>query len=209
MAKIFKQITNHTQEHHLLYQEVGTIEEPDTNRSAVDIEAIRQLAYEQGYQAGTEALDHLEEQELSELKQQLERSLAAIPHLIETQRNNSRDEIAHIVLHLCQQFFIGQEQDPHCLEMELNQLLTQINSQQAIELFLHPKEINQLQMGGINLETKHLNGLKIKSDESLHLGGYVLKTEHGFFDANIEKKMDKLKHYLMELRQRGTHAKPD
>ena len=133
-------------------------------------------------------------------------SLAAIPKAIAQNRLDLNPEIADIVLLISQQFFIEQQKDSQALSQQINQVLGQLNNKHNVELCLHPQDINALQNGAIQLDATHLNGLKIKSDESLVLGGYVLKTNHGVFDASIEKQIDKLKEVLIQLKHRGTHA---
>ena len=166
-------------------------------------------SYQHGFAAGKDEGIQIADQQMSLLKQQIETSLTAIPQAIEQNRLQLNTEISDIVLLISQQFFSENEVNPKTLEQQINQLLNQLNNQQTIELHLHPQEINALQKGLIKLETTHLNGLKIKSDESLRLGGYVIKTDHGLFDASIEKQIDKLKDCLLEMRQRGQHATLD
>lgn len=206
MAKLYKQLKTSTEIHYLSYQNTSlTVEQPDVEvMQEINVESIQAAAYQQGYQAGlSEALEQ-STRELDELKQQLHTSLSGIPQVLIAQRNESADEIAQIVLHICEEFFIDKAKNPHEIEQQINRLLSELNQQQNIELYLHPKEIAQLQAGLINLQAQHLNGLKVKSDDNLTLGGYVLKTEHGFFEASIEKNIDKLKQYLLDLR--GLHA---
>ncbi len=174
-----------------------------------EVEVLKNEVYQEGYRLGKEEGKAIVEQQMLQLKQQIETTLAAIPQTIEQHRLALSQEIADIVLHITQQFFVEKESNPQILEQQINQLLKQLNGKQSIELYLHPKEIELLQDGLIQLHTPHLNGLKIKANDSLVLGGYVIKTEHGIFDAGIEKQIERLKELLIQLRQRGHHAPVD
>lgn len=217
MAKILKNavissevihITNTTPTPHV----ISEIEPELINESALhlkEVEILKNEAYQEGYKLGKEEGKAIAEQQMLQIKQQLETTLLAIPQAIEQNRLALNKEIADIVLHVVQQFFAEKEANPQILAQQINQLLKQLNSQQSIELYLHPKEIELLQNGLIQLHTHHLNGLKIKANDNLALGGYVIKTEHGMFDASIEKQIERLKELLIQLRQRGQHAPLD
>ena len=215
MAKIIKNAVISTEFVSLVSDETAILNpkpaiestEPVINKSA--LETMKQEAYQQGYLAGQEETRALIDQEMALLKQQLEVALKAIPQAIANNRLELNTEIADIVLLISQQYFIEKESNPQALELQINQLLTQLNNKHAIELYMHPQEINTLQKGLIKLDAVHLNGLKIKSDDALTLGGYVIKTDHGIFDASIEKQIDKLKEFLLEIRQRGHNAALD
>ncbi|WP_133135595.1 FliH/SctL family protein [Legionella rowbothamii] len=172
-------------------------------------ELIRQEAYEQGYLAGMTEEQARLGQEKSQNQQQLEQMLASLPQAVAQNRLDLANEIADIVLLISKQFFVENSNNQQALSQQINHILTQLNDKQSVELYLHPQDIVALQNGTMQLSAAHLNGLKIKTDESLALGGYVLKTNHGIFDASIEKQIDKLKEVLLQLKQRGAHASMD
>ena len=214
MAKVFKNAVISSEVTCLTNQEsvLNLSQDPGTPPPAVNeeqLKAIQDEAYQQGYISGKEEEKAIIEEHLTLLKKQLEATLLAIPQAIAQNRLELSNEIADIVLHITQQFFLEKESNPKALELQINQLLTQLNNKQSIELYLHPKEINILQEGLIQLEASHLNGLKIKSNDSLTLGGYIIKTDHGIFDASIEKQIERLKDFLLQLRKRGPHATLD
>lgn len=216
MAKLFKDSVISSETISLVNHEIAepltTAPESMDAPSLMDelqIKALQDEAYQQGYLAGkTDEKTQMNEQIIS-LKQEFETALVGIPQAVAKNRLDLNSEIAHIVLLITQQFFIEKEANPHSLELQINHLLNQLNSKETLELYLHPQEIDILQKGLIQLDATRLNGLKIKADESLGLGGYVIKTEHGIFDASIEKQIDKLKDLLLELRQRSSHATLD
>ncbi|EHL30349.1 FliH/SctL family protein [Legionella drancourtii] len=209
MAKLYKKAVISNEEVFLNQPNVELAPEPEKSIRQVDeahIEQLKKEAYEQGYLAGKNEERTHNEKELEQLKKQLQASLAAIPQAIAQNRSDLNNEIADIVLLITQQFFIEQQKDTQALGQQINQVLGQLNNKHHVELCLHPQEITALQNGAIQLDATHLNGLKIKSDESLILGGYVIKTNHGVFDASIEKQIDKLKEVLIQLKHRGQHA---
>lgn len=207
MAKLYKNAIIDAEPVRLNQPIVESAPEAEASIPAIDAAQLEPLkTYEQGYLAGVSEECARQEEELGQLKQQLQASLAAIPKAIAQNRLDLNPEIADIVLLISQQFFIEQQKDSQALSQQINQVLGQLNNKHNVELCLHPQDINALQNGAIQLDATHLNGLKIKSDESLVLGGYVLKTNHGVFDASIEKQIDKLKAVLIQLKNRGAHA---
>ncbi|CAM4394921.1 MAG: hypothetical protein LEGION0403_FIIPPAGN_00799 [Legionella sp.] len=212
MATLYKNVLVSTEEIYLYQEAPEEIEELIPETPTVDEsqwEQIRQEAYEQGYLAGTTEERSRLEQENSQNQQQLEQILASLPQAVAQNRLDLANEIADIVLLISKQFFIEHSNNQQALSQQINHILTQLNDKQSVELCLHPQDITALQNGAMQLNAVHLNGLKIKTDESLALGGYILKTSHGVFDASIEKQIDKLKEVLLQLKQRGTHASMD
>ena len=216
MAKLLKQVLVSTE--YVVLGNAQPIEAdhkplaPSSNQPLLDecqLQAMREEAYQQGYLLAKEEAKTALEQQLLSLKQQLEESLLAIPKAVAHHRLLLKQEIADIVLLITQQFFIAKHRDHQGLELQINQILQQLNDQQTVELWIHPQEIALLQQGKIKLDATHLNGLKIKSDESLSLGGYRLKTEHGIFDASLEKQIDKLKELLLKIRQSEPYVSLD
>ncbi len=217
MAKILKNVVISPEVMHI----TNSVPTPDVNYEVEpeplldlvwnqeEVDVLKDEAFQEGYRLGKKEGKAIVEQQMLQLKQQIETTLAAIPQAIEQNRLALNQEIADIVLHIIQQFFVEKESNPQSLAQQINQLLKQLNSKQSIELYLHPNEIELLQNGLIKLHTQHLNGLKIKANDSLVLGGYVIKTEHGIFDASIEKQIERLKELLIQLRQRGHHAPVD
>lgn len=208
MAKLFKNA--------IISEEVVFLNQPIQEHVEPIEDHIQQLqelqlkeTYDQGYLSGKAEERQLIEEELGQLKQQLSEALISIPQAVAQNRLALSDEIAEIVLMITQQFFIENQHNTEALSQQINQILSQLNNKQTVELCLHPQEITALQNGIIQLDAAHLNGLKIKSDESLALGGYRIKTSHGLFDASIEKQIDKLKEVLLQLKKRGRHAPLD
>ncbi|MDR3443410.1 MAG: FliH/SctL family protein [Legionella sp.] len=208
MAKLFKNAII-SEEIVFLNQPIQAYVEPIEDHTYQLHELQLKEAYDQGYLSGKTAERQLIEEELGQLKQQLAEALIAIPQAVAQNRLDLSDEIAEIVLVISQQFFIENQHNAEALSQQINQILSQLNNKQTVELCLHPQEITALQNGVIQLDAAHLNGLKIKSDESLALGGYRIKTSHGLFDASIEKQIDKLKEVLLQLKKRGPHAPLD
>lgn len=213
MAKLYKNAIISMEEVFLnqlpLAEPAAMIETTAPLIDASQQELLQKEAYERGYSTGIAEERARTEQEIHQLKKHLQETLAAIPNAIAQNRLDLSQEIADIVLHITQQFFIESQKDHNALNQQINQILAQLNNKHTVELFLHPQEIAALQQGTIQLDAAHLNGLKIKSDESLLLGGCIVKTNHGIFDASIDKQIDQLKEVLIQLKQRGHHATMD
>jgi flagellar assembly protein FliH len=195
MAQIFK--------HHQVHREeiiANTLLAPSTpTYGEEELYALKEEAYQQGYLQGQEDATTLAHQQMGTLKEQLEQLLCSIPQALEQQRFDLHTELAAITVLILQSYFAEQVIDKNVLETKINLLLGQINSQQLIELYLHANDIKALQNGEIKLSAIK-NQITIKSDEALALGGFIIKTQHGIFDASLEKQINKLKDYLISMK---------
>ena len=200
MAELFKKAQVRKEEINPVLLQEPMVLETHSCFCDTEIEELKKQAYQQGYCAGKE-----EEQEINEqtavLKQNLETLLAAIPKALADLRLDLNTEIAPIIIHIVKHYFSEQITNPKALESQINQILSQINHQQKIELYLHPDDLTALQKGKLHLQAAALNNLMVKSDDALSLGGCVIKSEHGIFDASIERQIDRLKQFLLEIKQ--------
>lgn len=132
-------------------------------------------------------------------------SLKALLHSIPKAINDNRLALAHdiadIVLVIVQQFFINQQHNVDAISQQINHVLQQLNQKQTIELVLHPHDLALLQQGKLTLDVGTSTNLRIISDEQLRLGGCLINSEHGLFDASIERQIDQLKQFLMQIKQ--------
>ncbi len=209
MAKIYKNVLVSPEEVFLRPEIQNKLSEPINNLPAPelpDLDTLRKEAYETGYIDGKTAQFNQIEQETVQVKQQLESLLSSIPETISQNRLHLSSEIADIVLHIVQQFFIEHQHNHQGLIQQINQILAQLNHKQTVELYLHPRDIAILQNTQVQLEAAHLHGLKIKGDESLILGGCIIKTSHGVFDISLEKQIEKLKTALLQIKHGGQYA---
>ncbi|MFI4962450.1 MAG: FliH/SctL family protein [Legionellales bacterium] len=174
-----------------------------------EIQILKESAYQQGYLSGQNDTKALLDQEMAVTQQQLEALIHSIPKAISQNRLDLRSEITDIVLLIIQQFFIEQQGDTKALEQQINHILSQINSKETLSLCLHPQDAQALHQGAIHLKIGHLKEINITRDSSLVLGGCLIKTEHGLFDASIEKQIDRLKEVLLQMRQGVANAAMD
>lgn len=202
MAKIFKNASIHIEnaideyiaiEPHLEDQNPDLIHEDDLKK-----------AYADGLSEGL----CQNEKYLAPLIEAFDTLLASIPKAIADARLNLQQEIADIVLMIAGQFFMNQSLDKRHIESQINQILNQINERESVELHLHPRDIALLQEEAIVLKSTFLYGIKIKNDDSLKLGGCIVKTSQGRFNASIEQQIDQLKAALLKLKQGAPHAPP-
>ncbi len=205
MAKIIKNAAI-THEISPMHQVPETRIIPQTVYSESQIERLQEESYQQGYEAGKKEGLKLNSDYLTPLKNQWEELLNALPDALSQQRMLLQQEVADIVLLITSQYFMNEASNPKHLEQQITQILTQLNSRETIELYLHPKDIQLLQEEAFVLQASFVHGIKIKSDESLTLGGCRIKTSHGVFNASIEQQIDQLKEALLKLKQGGTHA---
>ena len=194
------QIINHTK---VCYEELLEESAVLVVSPAYKEDQIAQLekeAYQLGYYQGQSATQNLAQQEMNDLKTQLTQLLKSIPVAIEEKRLDMQHELAPIIWQIVQGYFVEQALNQQLLATQINQLLIQINKQECIELHLHPKDIGALKKGHIQLHTIH-EQITIKQDEAMSLGGFIIKTEHGIFNASLEQQINNLKTYLLDKNQ--------
>lgn len=154
-------------------------------------------AYTRGMEDGIKKATELNERQNNQIKALIN----SIPEAINANRHAMSDEIADIVLLIAQQFFINQQNNKESISLQINQLLSQINDKQTIELCVHPSDLAMLHEGTIQIDAQQCQNLKIRADERLTLGGCLIKNEHGLFDAGIERQIDSLKTVLLQIKK--------
>lgn len=213
MANILKQVTLSKE---LFYLGEQTINDNDqqilssTANSAESTIKIKEQAHEQGFQLGfaqgmAAGLAKGEQQAIdkkSDVIKQIEQLLHAIPSALNASRQALRMEIADIVLAITQQFFIQQQQNKEAIAQQITATLNYLNEKQAITLALHPGDLALLQQGQLKVDFSQCKEVRIVGDESLNLGGCRITSEHGVFDASIERQIDCLKQALLQLKIR-------
>lgn len=158
-----------------------------------DSEQARSEGYAQGFSEGVTQ----ERNRIIEKEKQLDSLLQNIPLAMNTNRLSLTTEIADIVLLITQQLFINQQRSKESLIHQITQIISQLNEKHVIDISLHPDDITLLQ----HLDLKHGEHIRILADESLRLGGCVIRSKHGVFDAGIERQIDNLKRVLLQIKQ--------
>ena len=198
MAKIFKNavISKETIYLGLLPENITLDFLPEPQKDTEQtLEHAWQSAYAQGLTDGAA-------QERALLHEQLtafNALLSTIPEAISTNRQQLSSEIADIVLLITSKFFINQQQDKDSIIHQINQILTQLNDKQNLEIALHPHDLAVIQQNEI---ATHKN-IRLLPDDTLRLGGCIISSDHGVFDAGIERQMDNLKQVLLQMRTRN------
>ena len=160
---------------------------------ARDDENARSEGYAQGFSAGVTQ----EHNRQTEKENKLDTLLQSIPTAINENRLLLTTEIADIVLLITQQLFINQQQNKESLVYQITQIITQLNEKHNIEIALHPEDVALLQ----HVDLRQCKNMRILADETLRLGGCVVSSEHGVFNAGIERQIDNLKLVLLQMKQ--------
>lgn len=158
-----------------------------------DVEQARSESYAQGFSEGVIQ----ERNRLIEKEKSLDSLLQSIPTAINKNRLLLTTEIADIVLLITQQLFINQQQNKETLVHQITHIMTQLNEKHTIEIALHPNDLALLQ----DVDLRQYKNMRILADESLRLGGCIVRSEHGVFDAGIERQIDNLKRVLLQMKQ--------
>ncbi|MGQ3891450.1 FliH/SctL family protein [Legionella sp. CNM-4043-24] len=203
MAEILKQVHISDAIHYL--GQSHPIPVNDTQEASVsgedDHSALLEKYRQQGFIQGQEQA----RREMAEHITRLHALLASIPQAVCDNRKQMASEIADIVFSIVQPLFIHQQQDPDSLSRRIEQSIQLLNSRHNLELSLHPDDIQALKQGELNLDLQGCKNLKIVSDDSLHLGGCLIKSEHGLFDAGLERQIDNLKQVLLRIKNGERH----
>ena len=168
----------------------------DINEPFLSALQAQETGFNQGFAAGL-AEAHTQ---MAEQIHALNVLLQSIPVAISENRLQLSTEIADIVLSIAQQFFIHQQQDEEAIALQITQTITQLNDKQNIELSLHPQDLALLKQDKIKIDLKQYKNLRVTSDDSLRLGGCIVRSEHGVFDAGIERQIDNLKNVLLRMK---------
>jgi flagellar assembly protein FliH len=162
-------------------------------------EELLSLAKKEGYAAGLEAGLSQATQAWHEDMQSLKNLILNIPIVLTETRLSLQEEISHILLIIVKKYFMQLQLSPIIINSEVRDILEQLSKKQSIELILHSKDIALLQqqqlIKGLNQE------VRIRSDDSLALGGCYIRTNHGLFDASLERQIDDLKEALLSIRK--------
>ncbi|MDI9817554.1 MULTISPECIES: FliH/SctL family protein [unclassified Legionella] len=219
MAEVFKQIITNEESVYLNQAIEEESPKPVKEKSCAeehdsDFNLLKEQAREEGYKTGftqgmAEGFKQGEQQaarQATRLLQQLENLLQTIPQAVKENRQALKTEIADIVLAIAQQFFVYQQQNKEAITMQINHALEQVNHKQSITLILHPNDLALLQNNQLKINAHQYQDLRITADETIRLGGCLIKSEHGIFDASIERQIDRLKQVLVQIKQRELHG---
>lgn len=206
MTKLYKQVICSDEVMHL-----GTlkpeIKEPEN--SLKEREEAKEAGYKLGFTQGmNEGLQQAKERvakENAEHGQQLSQLLKAIPLAVSENRLALKSEIADIVLAITQQLFVHQQQNKEALSQQITAALNQINDKQNLTLVLNSQDLALLQQGELKIDLSQCKDIGLQADENLQLGGCLIRSEHGFFDASIERQIDRLKQVLLQIRGQNRH----
>lgn len=212
MAKLFKSVTLSDEVVYLKPAIVDVTATPEmtikpdaVSEQAQCAEQIKEEAYQEGFNQGMAQGIEQASNNMSQQIALLQELLASIPAAINENRQQLSDEVADIVLVIIKQYFINQQTNKEAIAAQINHTIAQLNSKQNIELLLHPQDLAMLKTGTLHLDLQQCNNLRIVPNEQLRLGGCQVRSEHGLFDAGIERQIDNLKQVLLQIKQGEQH----
>ena len=167
-------------------------------------QALKDTSLEDAYQSGYEkGLTDGHQQITTQLQEQLillNTLLETIPSAIHENRKQLSSEIADIVLVIAKQLFIHQQHDKKTITQQVHQIIEQLNDKQNLEIALHPQDLALLKSGEIQMDLRSCENLRFVADEQLRLGGCIIYSAHGAFNASIERQIENLKQVLLEIK---------
>ena len=196
MAKILKNIPVSHEITPIGRSELSTPTKVHEDDNLFDNESAWQSGYSQGLMEGSAQ----ERAMLSEQTNTLTQLLLSIPQAIKDHRMQLTSEIADIVLLIASKFFVHQQHTKDAIVHQVTQILLQLNEKQQLKIALHPKDLALIQQGDIELQVQDDEHIQLLADERLRLGGCIITSEHGVFDAGIERQIDQLKQVLLQMK---------
>jgi|GEM_PF-1765349 len=160
----------------------------------------REEGFKQGYEDGQKKAEMHSEKQINEQCAGIQELLRTLPQAIADNRQQLEQEVADIVLAITQQFFIHQQHDKESIVQIVSQAINQLNDKQNIEIALHPGDLALLKQGQVKIDFSQFKNLRIVPDDSLKLGGCIIRSEHGLFDVSIERQIERLKHALLQIK---------
>lgn len=215
MTEIYKQAIFSEEFFHLRPFSASKIIETGKESAKSDNDQIlKEQAREEGYKTGfnqgiTDGFKQGEEQaqqQNAKTLQQLTALLQSLTASLSESRLALKEEIADIVLTICQQFFVQQQQSKEAIAQQITTALHYVNDKQNITLALSPQDLALLQQGDLKIDFSQCKDLRVIADERLTLGGCQIRSEHGLFDAGIEGQIERLKQVLLQLKGRRQHG---
>jgi len=195
MANIFRHVTISEEIAH-----IGTVAPVSTVIKKEDKIAEDQVIWQSGYTQGLSDGMSQERALLNEQTNTLTSLLQSIPQAINENRQQLSSDIADIVLLITGKLFIHQQQNKEAITHQITQVIMQLNEKQNLEIVLHPHDLAMIQEGEIKVDLRSCKNLRFKADDNLRLGGCIVNSEHGVFDAGIERQIDNLKQVLLQMR---------
>lgn len=169
----------------------------ETDRLAED-----EITWQSGYSQGLFDGALQERAVLNEQINTLNSLLQSIPQAINNNRQQLSTDIADIVLLIVSKFFIHQQQNKEAITQQIDQVILQLNNKQNLEITLHPHDLALIQQNEIQVNLQDCKNVRLKADENLRLGGCIVNSEHGVFDAGIERQIDNLKQVLLRMKSK-------
>lgn len=160
-----------------------------------EVEAIRQDAYNEGFQIGERDGFHAgqlkarQEAEVA-LSAKLEQLEALMGHLLEpiaAQDERIEDALVVLVRHLTEQVICRElKEDSSQLRSLLQQALKLLPMGASnIRIYVNPSDFELIK----ELRTRHEESWRILEDDQLMPGGCRIETEHSFIDASVETRL--------------------
>ncbi|MBA2709672.1 MAG: hypothetical protein H0U57_03645 [Tatlockia sp.] len=165
------------------------------------------IGFKQGFDEGDRKGQELARKAIEELELKIHRLLQTLSHAINENRLSLKTEIADFVLAITERFFIEQQQNKEAIAQQISRALSHVNDKQSLTLVLNPEDLSLLQKGELQVDFSLCQNLRVIADETLKLGGCLIRSEHGVFDAGIEGQIERLKQVLLEIKAEGNHGK--
>ncbi|HEX7643481.1 MAG TPA: FliH/SctL family protein [Noviherbaspirillum sp.] len=166
-----------------------------------EAEAARELGRQRGLQEGRQAAhDELRQTVASDLDR-----LRSIMGKLEASLNTGIEDLEDIALAITMEALCkmlgAAAVDQESVKAQIRHAAAQVQKQELLQVRLHPTDLAMLKdMCGLNLILPSGKNISWVADYSIELGGCILKTNHGRFDARFETQLSQLKQTLLEVR---------
>ena len=170
---------------------------PGEPQPAVDLDALRQEAYNQG-------MIDLAAQYQHEV-QQVVATFADACQKIDNQRNlllrHSQAELINLIMHLCEKVVRQELSTPrNLIAATLQSALEQAVASEEYHVAVHPDDLAFAEQHAPELiaAIRGIERIVFKTDDTITRGGCLLESESCSVDATIETQLDSLKEFVTE-----------
>ena len=154
---------------------------PPPPEPQVDLETIQKEAFQQGYQAGKQETLQAIQQELEQVRNNVQAIVHSIPARIDEAIAQTEPQLLALTLALAKKIIHAEtRQNPEVISNVLQAALEKVKNQTVIAIRMHPEDIElvspQFDDGRVELIP----------DKSVERGGCIVETDLGELDATIE-----------------------
>lgn len=159
----------------------------------IDVEALRQQAYQQGVEAGKQEAWQLAQQEIDALQQNMQVLIQSIPSELTRVLSEAEPQLLDLALSIAKKIIQTEvAQNPNVIAGVVHAALEQVQNQTIIAIHLNPDDVETLQ-------PEFSDGrIELIPDSAVQRGGCRVETDLGELDATLETQWEMIERSMRE-----------